>query len=363
MSYLELMISCGLSPDRHCGWFDYHLKVLLDEGIIKKEDDQYLLTDFGRNVARLMNTIEGESQRLFQKEVNTLEKEVVTIQEKAPSITIEEVPDRELMINLDHRQPLWWQGERRIYRESASVPHEIEDPWGRNNYLMHTCLERTWFPKKEEYHYVRLKEVYASKYDGTEENRRIVQRTEEGYYLDNWTKIWEIQKKDGLYQTKFVNWCIRGPTEPEEYPPEKLLSFPATLKTGQKGREGPIHFPKEPEEITSTKEWEITGDYKIRISRDSYECILKRELITFMYNGKMYPNIPRFVKDSYYAKGLLKVLSRRWDRPVFMRKLGYKNWENSPKLEYKGDTYYLTSDDYLAERYIPIVNLSKIKDS
>ena len=71
----------------------------------------------------------------------------------------------------------------------------MEGPYGRG-YLVNSCLERTWFPRREEYRYVRYNEVYASKYDGTEKNRSAVQRTEEGYFLDNWVKTWEVQNRE-----------------------------------------------------------------------------------------------------------------------------------------------------------------------
>ncbi len=75
-TYLELLISSGLDVDRHCGWFNYHLRVLLDEGVITKNEDQYLLTDYGKGIARLLDTMEGESQKLFQKEATSMKKEL-----------------------------------------------------------------------------------------------------------------------------------------------------------------------------------------------------------------------------------------------------------------------------------------------
>ena len=50
-TYLELLVSCGLDVDHHCGWFNYHIGVLLDNGIIAKNEDQYTLTDYGRDTA------------------------------------------------------------------------------------------------------------------------------------------------------------------------------------------------------------------------------------------------------------------------------------------------------------------------
>jgi len=76
-TYLELLVSCGLDADRHCGWFNYHLGVLLDEDIITKNGDQYILTDYGKGTARLLNTIEGETHRLFPKDVTPMKKELV----------------------------------------------------------------------------------------------------------------------------------------------------------------------------------------------------------------------------------------------------------------------------------------------
>ena len=75
-TYLELLVSCGLDADRHCGWFNYHLGVLLDEGVIAKNEDQYLLTDYGRAIARLLKTMEGESHRLFT-DVTPMKKELL----------------------------------------------------------------------------------------------------------------------------------------------------------------------------------------------------------------------------------------------------------------------------------------------
>ena len=74
---LEPIASCGLDADRHCGWFNHHLGVLLGDGIIVKKEDQYLLTDYGKGIARLLNTVEGESRRLFQKEVTPMKKDLV----------------------------------------------------------------------------------------------------------------------------------------------------------------------------------------------------------------------------------------------------------------------------------------------
>jgi len=76
-TYLELLVSCGLDADRDCGWFNYHLGVLLDEGVITKKGDQYLLTDYGKGIARLLKTMGGESHRLFQREVTPMKKELV----------------------------------------------------------------------------------------------------------------------------------------------------------------------------------------------------------------------------------------------------------------------------------------------
>jgi len=76
-TYVELLVSCGLDIDRHCGWFDYHLGVLLDEGVVTKKEDRYSLTDYGKGIARLLDTIEEESHRLFQKEVTSMKKELI----------------------------------------------------------------------------------------------------------------------------------------------------------------------------------------------------------------------------------------------------------------------------------------------
>ena len=51
MTYIELLSSIGLDFDRHRGWFNYHLDVLLDEGIVSKDQDHYVLTEFGKKLA------------------------------------------------------------------------------------------------------------------------------------------------------------------------------------------------------------------------------------------------------------------------------------------------------------------------
>lgn len=66
-TYLELLISCSLNPDR--------LRKMLDDGVIAKEGDRYLLTDFGRDVDKLLNVIERESHSLFQKQVTRMRKQ------------------------------------------------------------------------------------------------------------------------------------------------------------------------------------------------------------------------------------------------------------------------------------------------
>lgn len=76
-TYLELLVSCGLDVDRHCGWFNYHLGVLLQERVITKKTGQYLLTEYGEGIARILNTIEGESHRLSQRGVTAKMKKIV----------------------------------------------------------------------------------------------------------------------------------------------------------------------------------------------------------------------------------------------------------------------------------------------
>ena len=50
---------------------------------------------------------------------------------------------------------------------------------------------------------IRLQKNYTQIYYGEEENRSIVQRTEEGLFLDTWDKFWEVQKStmDFMKQT------------------------------------------------------------------------------------------------------------------------------------------------------------------
>lgn len=362
MTYLELLISTGLEPDRHHGWFDYHLKVLLDEGILTKEEDQYLLTDFGKGISKLLGTIEGESRRIFGKEVKPLKKRI-EVRYEAPKITIEEITEGELTIALDPLQPIWQQGERRIYMETESIPAEVETPWGRNNYAVHTCLERTWLPKKEEYHYVILYETYASRYEGTEENRNIVPRTEEGYFLDNWAKVWEVQKHDGLYETKRTSWGGRWPTpEPEEEvydPPEKILVLPLNLKVGDEldKRSKIIIKGEERGEIISKER--VLGEYKITIGKNEYHCLFCRRVATFSY--KKSRSWKRVWEQFKTADGVA-VLNRRYDTGKWLERHEYKSWEKSPTLKHEGETYYLGDEDYLAQRYIPTVNLGRTKD-
>jgi len=370
MTYLELLISTGLEPDRHHGWFDYHLRVLLDERIITRKDDQYLLTDSGKGIARLLSTIERESHRLFKTEVKPM-KEEAEVGQEAPSITIEEIPDGKLTISLDHRKPLWQQGEQRTYMDTASIPEEMGREYGRNNYYIETCLERLYFPEKEEYHYTRLFDAYQSKYDGTEENRRIVQRTEEGYFHSLWSKIWEVQKQDGLFETKRVDWCIRGPTEPEEEvsdPPKKILSLPSTLKIGDRPTEKHKLFDVKGVEFGQViSEEKIVGEYIVKNAGREYSCLLSRTRISYVIDPKKQAGRSwKRVKDRFIGKDGVVVLNRWYDTAQGLRQwltlFKHKNWEKSPKIECEGETYYLWNEDYLVERHIPIVNLGRTED-
>ncbi|MHA2358466.1 MAG: winged helix-turn-helix domain-containing protein, partial [Candidatus Heimdallarchaeaceae archaeon] len=273
LTYLELLISTGLEPDRHHGWFDYHLKVLLDEGILTKEDDQYLLTNYGEGISRLLDSIKGESQRIFGREVNRL-KERIKMRSKAPIITMEEIVGGKMTIVLDPHQPLWQQGEHRIYKGSNKPEIELQ-----------TCLERIFFTKVREYHSIMLYEGYVSEYDGTEENKKIVNRTEEGYFLDTWAKVWEVQKQDGVYITKSLYWCAQGPTEKEEevpkypkkYPTFPMGAFPSkvtqfTFRIGDKFTEKDdikMNGEKQGEVITKGK---ILGEYEVKIGEAEHDC-------------------------------------------------------------------------------------------
>jgi len=120
------------------------------------------------------------------------------------------------------------------------------------------------------------------------------------------------------------------------------------LKTGLRGREKQ-HEEPEDKEIITVIEWEIIGDYEVRIGSNIYDCILKRSVITYFLDDEVHPDAPQFVTDTYYAKGLLKVLCRRWDRLSWMKKVGYKNWEECPTLKYEDQVWYLTDETYLVE--------------
>jgi len=63
MSYTEMMRSLGLSPDRDAGKFAYHLKMLVNAGLIRQNSDggRYEITDLGRLAHGIL---EGLEERL-----------------------------------------------------------------------------------------------------------------------------------------------------------------------------------------------------------------------------------------------------------------------------------------------------------
>jgi hypothetical protein len=50
------------------------------------------------------------------------------------------------------------------------------------------------------------------------------------------------------------------------------------------------------------------------------------------------------------------------DTGTWLERHEYKNWDKCPTLTHEGETYYLGDEEYLAERYIPTVNLGRTQD-
>jgi hypothetical protein len=82
MIYSEVMRTCGLDPNYDTGPFNYHISVLLDSNLIKKEQNRYQLTNLGEIIARFILTIQRECRFLLKTEK---EKEVKKQMEKIES--------------------------------------------------------------------------------------------------------------------------------------------------------------------------------------------------------------------------------------------------------------------------------------
>jgi len=170
--------------------------------------------------------------------------------------------------------------------------------------------------------------------------------------------------KGGLYETRRTSWCIRGPTKPEEEvldPPREIMALPLTLKIGnQLRREDKII--QDGEELGRTMSDErILGEYRVNIGGGEHDCRLARSTVTYeMRNGSSWKHIV----DMYKGMDGVLVLQQRYSTGRWLERHGYANWEKGPSLEHKGVTYYMEPSEsyYLAERYIPTINLGKIED-
>lgn len=55
--YSDLMHELGMSPESDSGWFAYHIKTLLDAGLIKRDNGNYYLSRIGRRAVLLIEEI------------------------------------------------------------------------------------------------------------------------------------------------------------------------------------------------------------------------------------------------------------------------------------------------------------------
>ena len=323
-TFTELLFLCGLDAYYQKGLLDYHLKNLSDAGIVTKVNNHYALSGIGRKITEFFNAVNQEYKNFASKERKVENGQKVSEEmkmkgeKKVPKIVIKELPETSLVID----SFIFPVGEKRKYHTKM---FPSESPF-RDYDEIEECLEET-----------------------AERNGKfkVMQRT----FSEpaGWCKLCKITRKNGVYILRAITWEEKDKTEVEDIydPPWVYERFP--LKAGLKGREGPLHESSWDKEITAVTEWEVMGDYDIKIGRDIRRCLLKRSVITYFLNNSVHPDAPQFVTDTYYAKGLLKVLSRRWDKLDWMKKVGYKNWEKSPTLKYSNQVWYLTDETYLAE--------------
>jgi len=66
MVFSDLIRACGLNPNYDTGNFSYHLSVLLDSNIIIRKGNEYQLTNFGNNIADIIDSLQRESAFLLK---------------------------------------------------------------------------------------------------------------------------------------------------------------------------------------------------------------------------------------------------------------------------------------------------------
>jgi len=66
-TFVELVSACDLDMLWDCGTLGYHLDKLVDEAVIVKTDDGYELTDFGKSLASLLQTIQIEISKIMRE--------------------------------------------------------------------------------------------------------------------------------------------------------------------------------------------------------------------------------------------------------------------------------------------------------
>jgi len=66
--FSELMRECGLNPNFDAGHFSYHLSVLMDQNIVIKKENRYIMTEPGFKLSTIIKTLDKECDFFLKKE-------------------------------------------------------------------------------------------------------------------------------------------------------------------------------------------------------------------------------------------------------------------------------------------------------
>ncbi len=73
--FSDIMRACDLDPNHDTGPFYYHLSILMDAGLVEKDEDRYRLTSLGVTVATLIGTLQRETGFLLEHKTSAERRE------------------------------------------------------------------------------------------------------------------------------------------------------------------------------------------------------------------------------------------------------------------------------------------------
>jgi len=342
-SFSDLMRSVSMDPEHDTGPFLFHIHKLEEMGLVAGKNGRYSLVGRGEEVSENISFVGKRLKGVEEVSVKGLEIDLESVEPRIGDGWVR--INKDISIRREEETGL-------VIGPPRSKPRTMDVylPTGRSKtrqfpgkeYETHQFLEEaTWGKEKC---WVSLSKRYCTNYMGLESHLTSgrAHLNPDGYYLDNWLKVWCIARTSGektrFFTVKQESWSVQGKEEnPEvilfEPPQASSQVHPLSKETLTWG------VRREQHGMTVGIKSGYLGEYTVRVGRKEERQLGKRSLVTNYRDGKVFS---QWVNQSYGP------VWARYHPPETHKKWGDKNWENSPVPTVDGKDFYMTEETYIA---------------